>query len=88
MKPRSRAALFLACIVLSVASLINVFGDNDDVQARAKMMACPAVAQCGLTHMARTPFAQTFDYTTRSGTTTIRCARTAIFFGEYDCQKH
>lgn len=87
MKPSSRGAIFVACLVLSTASLVNVFADNADVTARARLMGCAEPGPCGMTHMERSPFAQTFDFTTKSKTTTVRCARSAIFFGDYSCEK-
>jgi hypothetical protein len=85
-KPYLRTFLALACIVVSVAALINVFADNADLQARAKELACPK-GPCQLARADRTPFAQTFDFRAIAGTVTVRCARGAIFFGEYACAK-
>lgn len=81
-----RALLLLICIVVSVAGLVNVYGDNKDVESQAKALACGDKA-CGLTRMDRTPFSQTFELTSKSGTTVIRCVRSAVFFGEYACSR-
>jgi hypothetical protein len=40
-----------------------------------------------LTRMERTPFAQTFEFQSTSGTIGVKCARSSIFFGEYGCEK-
>jgi len=85
-KPFFRTFLAVACIVVSVAALINVFADNAELQARAKELACPTVA-CQITRVDRTPFAQTFDFHTSKGLVTVKCSRGAIFFGEYACTK-
>ena len=81
-----RLLLAVACIVVSLAALINVFSDNADVLARAKAVGCPT-GPCNEARVDRTPFAQTFDFRTTPGMVTVRCARGAIFFGEYDCKK-
>jgi len=68
--------------------MINVFADNDDVLAKAKGVACTSSGACERASLDRTPFAQTFVFRTTQGSVTVRCARGAVFFGEYDCVKH
>lgn len=82
-----RLFLAIACIVVSLAAMINVFGDNDEVLAKAKEIACAPKAACDLARMDRSPFAQTFDFRTTPGSVTVKCTRGAIFFGEYACEK-
>jgi hypothetical protein len=81
-----RTFLAFLCVVISIAALINVFADNADVVARAKTLACPK-GDCQLARGDRSPFAQTYDFRAASGTVTVRCARGAIFFGDYECTK-
>jgi hypothetical protein len=81
-----RLALTVACIVLSVAALSNVFVANDEVLAQAKEVGCGR-EPCSLGSMERTPFAQTFELRTKAATVTVRCARSAVFFGAYACGK-
>jgi hypothetical protein len=81
-----KLALVLACIVVSVAAMLNVFADNADVLANAKALGCPKGA-CTLTRMERTPFAQTFEFQSTHGVAVVKCARGAIFFGDYGCTK-
>lgn len=81
-----RLAVVIACIVVSVAAMLNVFADNADVLANAKELGCPK-ATCTLTRMERTPFAQTFEFQSTLGAVAVRCARGTIFFGEYGCTK-
>jgi hypothetical protein len=81
-----RLLLAIACIVVSLAAMINVFADNADVVNSAKGIACKTGA-CDIARSDRTPFAQTFDFRTTQGMVTIRCARAAIFFGDYACSK-
>jgi len=73
--------------VLVLASLNNVFGDNAELFPVAKQEACPS-GLCALTRLERTPFAQTFHYTTPGDEPiVVRCARSAIFFGDYSCKR-
>jgi hypothetical protein len=81
-----RLLLAIACIVVSLAAMINVFADNAEVEASAKAVACPS-GPCDKASVDRTPFAQTFNYRTTKGMVTVRCARGAIFFGEYGCTR-
>ncbi|HEX9295612.1 MAG TPA: hypothetical protein VF881_07250 [Polyangiaceae bacterium] len=82
-----RLFLAIACIAVSLAAMVNVFADNGEVLARAKETGCAAGAACDLARMDRTPFAQTFDFRSKPGPVSVRCARSAIFFGEYACSK-
>jgi hypothetical protein len=76
------------CAVVSIASLVNVYGDNADVEAKAKDLACPEAKACSLYQADRSPFAQTYRFTVmKVGTVTVKCSRGAIFFGEYGCTK-
>jgi len=82
-----RYLLVVVCLVVSVASLVNVYGDNAEVEAKAKQLACTAGKACGLTRLDRSPFAQTYEFHTWSATVTVRCTRSGLFFGEYGCVK-
>lgn len=86
MSRSGRLLVTLACVVVSGAALLNVFAANDDVLASAKRVAC-GQRPCTLTHMERTPFAQTFELQSGTTVTAVRCARTAVFFGKYVCAK-
>jgi len=82
-----RLFLAIACIVVSLAAMINVFSDNDEVLAQAKAIACAPKVACDLARMDRSPFAQTFDFRSTPGPVSVRCTRGAIFFGEYGCAR-
>jgi hypothetical protein len=86
-KSYARLFLAIACIVVSLAAMVNVFGDNDEVLAKAKELACAPKVACDLARMDRSPFAQTFDFRSTPGSVTVKCTRGAIFFGEYGCEK-
>ena len=60
-----RLFLFIACIVVSLAAMINVFADNDEVLAQAKAIACAPKVACDHARTERSPFAQTFDFDPR-----------------------
>jgi len=81
-----RPLLIVLCLVISAAALVNVFADNAGVLARARTLGCPK-GSCDLARMDRTPFAQTFDFRAATGVVSVRCARSAVFFGEYDCAR-
>ncbi len=80
--------LFLVCIVLSASALINVVGDNSEVERLAAEVACGATpCKAEWRRMSRSPLAQTFDLATPQGQVTVRCARSAVLFGEYSCTR-
>lgn len=81
-------------ISVTVLGLVNVYGDNTDVKAQAQQVACGG-KECPtqLTRLERNPIAQTYDIVaepsgTRKGsvTVTVRCARTQILIGEWECK--
>ena len=76
-----RLFLFIACIVVSLAAMINVFADNDEVLAQAKAIACAPKVACDHARTERSPFAQTFDFRSTPGPVSVRCTRAAIFSG-------
>ena len=81
-----RSFVILLCVVFSVAGVINVFSDNAEIVAKAKELGCPRPV-CNLTRAERTPFAQTFEFQSTAGTIGVKCARSSIFFGDYNCAK-
>jgi hypothetical protein len=79
---------FLVCIVISVGGLINVVGDNSEVERLAAEVACGTTpCKAEWRRVQRNPLAQTFDMATPKGTVTVRCARSWIVFGEYACTR-
>ena len=82
-----KSFVILTCVVVSVAGLVNVFSDNAEVVTKAKEIGCPR-PPCTPTKIERTPFAQTFEFQSPAGTIGVKCAREAVFFGEYSCARH
>jgi hypothetical protein len=82
-----RPAISLILIVLSVLGLMNVYGDNADVEELAKEIACPG-CESSLSRIERTPLSQTFHMVTdKAGTVVVSCQRSGIFIGDYSCKK-
>jgi hypothetical protein len=81
-----RGLLTLLCVVVSVAALINVYGDNADVLKMAKELGCTNRA-CDVRSVERTPFSQTFGLNTTAGPVTVKCTRSAVLVGEYACAR-
>jgi hypothetical protein len=81
-----RAFVALACVVVSVAALINVYADNEDVIEKAKQIAC-VTKSCDLTRADRTPFSQTYDFRASGVQISVRCTRSLTFIGDYTCTK-
>lgn len=88
-----RPVFSILLLTVTVLGLVNVYGDNSDVKNQAQLVACGG-KECPtqLTRLERNPLAQTFDIVaepkgTRKGsvTTTVKCARTKILIGEWEC---
>ncbi len=84
-----RVLLPLVVVVLTTAGLLNTYGDSTDVERLAMQTACggtPCPAQ--MTEFQRSPFSHEYAYQLeKGGHVAVKCARTAIFFGEYHCEK-
>lgn len=76
------------CVIITVASAVNVFGDNRDVIAKAERAVCWDVDKCNytMTSMVRTPFGQSFTFEANGKSVDVTCRRSAIVFGEYSCE--
>ncbi|MBK8254655.1 MAG: hypothetical protein IPK82_18580 [Polyangiaceae bacterium] len=44
MKKAARMIVFVLCVAFTIAAIVNVFGDNTEVEQMAKAMACEGVA--------------------------------------------
>lgn len=88
MKRAAQLAVFVLCVVFSVAGAYNVMSDNTDVVRMATAVACDTEgAACNgqVTRMERNPIAQQFEITTRKRKVDVRCTRDYVFLGEYNC---
>jgi hypothetical protein len=85
-----RAILSLLCAAGSIAAIYNVLSDNAEVKLLAEKTACGTWAGCKpqMTHLERTPFAQSFEFATGKGSVNVRCARAAVLVGDYTCAIH
>lgn len=88
-----RPLITVTLLGLTVLGLINVYGDNTEVLLQAKRVACGG-QECPtqLTRLERNPLGQTFDIVAEpkgarkgSVTATVKCARTRILIGEWEC---
>jgi hypothetical protein len=94
MKRWLQSSVFVLCVLFSAAGAYNVLSDNAEVERLAEEAACGGgvgkAAQLGCTAkktmMERTPLAQTFEFATTKKQVTVRCARAAVFVGDYACE--
>lgn len=79
--------VFLICAVITLATVMNVFGDNSDVEDKAKAAACWEKKDCKYAKRAlvRTPIGQTFTFEGGGRSFDVTCRRSAIVFGDYTC---
>ena len=90
-----RGVVLVLCVGVTVAGLINVYGDNSEVVGKAQTAACGS-ANCAvrMTAMERNPFTQSFTFQTTleqqpsaGQTVDVRCQRAFFLLGEYSCAK-
>ncbi|AUX43802.1 hypothetical protein SOCE26_052570 [Sorangium cellulosum] len=99
MKRFVQLAVFGLCVAFSVSAVYNVLSDNAEVERMAALVACgeagaaPAPAlraseacKARMTRLERTPFGQTFEFTTAKRTVDVRCERAFVLAGEYGCK--
>ncbi|MDX2055844.1 MAG: hypothetical protein SFV15_25810 [Polyangiaceae bacterium] len=89
-----RGVFALVCVAATVGGLRNVFSDNTEVEAQARLAACGATpCSAVITRLERTPFGQDFQLqvsakTSAEGTghsVDVKCKRAQILFGAYQC---
>ena len=88
MRRAFQTILFLLCLVFSVSAAVNVLGDNAEVEAMAKAVACAgegSTCHPQATRMERTPLSQSFDFATAKRKVEVRCVRSLFLVGEYSC---
>jgi len=90
-----RGVVAALCVGVTVAGLINVYGDNSEVVAKAQSVACGS-PNCAIrvTRMERNPFTQSFTFQTKleqqagaGQTVDVSCQRAYFLLGEYSCSK-
>ena len=76
------------CVVVTLATILNVFVDNKEVIAMAEKATCANAAACtrAMTSMQRTPLGQTFTFQGDSKSIEVTCRRAYIAFGDYSCK--
>jgi hypothetical protein len=91
----ARPIVLALCIGVTLAGLLNVYGDNADVVARAQIAAC-GQPDCAATilRMERSPFSQSFTFQTSitsakarsaAATVSVDCKREFVLIGDYAC---
>jgi len=80
--------VFLICVVITAATVMNVFGDNTEVEEKSKTAACWDAKDCKYAKrsLERTPLGQTFTYAGGGRTFDVTCRREFIVFGDYSCK--
>jgi len=86
-KKATSIIIFAICAVITLATVVNVFGDNSDVIAKAEAAVCWNKDKCAYskTAMVRTPIGQSFTFVGGGKEVEVTCRRSAIILGEYTC---
>lgn len=79
------------CIAVTVAGLMNTYGDATEVEKLAEQTAC-GKEHCAVTktEQRRSPFSHRYVYQTslkRQTTAAVECTREFILIGAYACAK-
>jgi hypothetical protein len=80
----------LVATAAGLAGAYNVLSDNSELRARAQRQACEGTkASCRstLTRLARSPFAQEFDFRVGARSVRLRCTRSLLLVGPHDCTR-
>lgn len=92
-----RPLVFALCVGVTIAGLLNVYGDNHEVVSKAETAACGGAA-CAvtMTRAERSAISQSFTFQTRlvekggsdSGASVdVVCQRAFWLVGEYTCTR-
>jgi hypothetical protein len=85
-----RVILPVVLLGLTAAGLLNTYGDSTGVEKLAAETACGGqMCPVRMTEFTRSPFSHEYVFNVgKAGTrTAVKCARAAIFFGDYHCEK-
>ena len=85
-----RVILPAVLLGLTALGLMNTYGDSANVEKLAGQTACGGEAGCALqlTEFSRSAFSHEYLFVVGKGQrVAVKCARSAIFFGDYTCQK-
>jgi hypothetical protein len=85
-----RVIIPFVLLALTGLGLVNTYGDATEVRKLAEQTACPEpTCTASLREFSRSPFSHEYVYQVGKGgaQVTVKCARTAIFVGEYRCEK-
>ena len=93
----TRGVVMALCIGVTVAGLMNVYGDNSEVVSKAQSVACGS-PNCAIrvTRMERNPFTQSFTFQTKleqrqnanqEMTVDVSCQRAYFLLGEFSCSR-
>jgi hypothetical protein len=77
----------ILAVIVTLSTVMNVFGDNSDVIRMAESQVCQNKAKCSYakTSVARTPIGQYVSFSDGKSTLEVTCRRAAIAFGDYSC---
>ena len=80
--------LVVLCVLITLASVVNVVVDNAEVVALAQKTACEGKAKCEMAQTAqmRIPLWQEITFSGGKQIVQVRCQRSFIAFGEYSCK--
>jgi hypothetical protein len=85
-----RVILPVVLLGLTAAGLLNTYGDATGVEQLAAKAACGGeMCPVQMREFSRSPFSHEYVFEVgKAGTRTeVKCARGAIFFGDYACAK-
>ncbi len=86
-----RVVLPVVLLGLTALGLLNTYGDSTGVEKLAADAACGgAPCQVQMREFQRSPFAHEYVFAVgKAGErVAVKCARSAIFVGDYACAKH
>lgn len=83
----ANAALTVTCLGLAALSVRNVYGDSSEVETLARQQASCPEGHCQLSRVERSPFGQSFEFRQQGALVMVRCARSGLLIGPYECVK-
>ncbi len=77
----------LVAALVTLSTVMNVFGDNTDVIKLAEQKVCEGKQKCSFakSSLARTPIGQYVTFSDGKRSVEVVCRRAAVAFGDYSC---
>lgn len=76
-------------VAITILAALNVYGNFDEVEAKARAVAASSEDETHLSQVSRNPIEHTYVFAVKGkATVEVKCSRSAILVGDYSCERN